>query len=506
MRKHIVFILSLLLFFMSHVKSNAQFPYQSTLISENDFTQFSSSKVTFDKYGATLTPATGSTTRGFYLNDLAFTVDRGFIIEFDYLMTGGSGFADGLALVLFDGVVTSPKMGSDGSGLGYSYKTPGSSSNVGLTKGFLAVGVDLWGAFKYRRDVGNEYRNGIRKGVSNSTLENGDPEAKNHITIRGQAGPNDQAGYPVLISQSTTNMESRTMLNFTNGLYDTKPQAPQDTPFSFKLRENTQGNENDIDASFGHDSYRRVEISMLPGKKGNNVDGYYMSVYIVHKNERSRVINDYFLPNNVEINYMEAIGSSESSNQLRSMVMKAPKTFKIGFAASTGGYNQKHIVRNLSLYMPFSPSVKDLFVDNVCRDVPIELDVLANSVGFDNNKYNGQGDIHLLGKEEFLDTYSFQFRTLVNGLYEDTAQPYIAVTDNGTYEYNPVTHKMIFVPKKGGVTVNFDQVYFTIRNKEKILENNVNLGSEQFRSNTATVRLNFGYKCNDVLMVNGNSI
>jgi len=85
MRKYIVYICSIAAFFLSNIVALAQFPYQSTLTKGDEFNQFSSSLVSFDTYGATLTPATNSTTRGFYLNDLAFTVDRGFIIEFDYL-------------------------------------------------------------------------------------------------------------------------------------------------------------------------------------------------------------------------------------------------------------------------------------------------------------------------------------------------------------------------------------------------------------------------------------
>ncbi|MVX36688.1 hypothetical protein [Myroides sp. LoEW2-1] len=502
MRKSFILIISLTLFLFCQTKLLAQFPYQSTLTSGNEFAQFNSkASVTFDKNGATLTPATGSTTRGFYLNDLAFTVNRGFIIEFDYLMTGGSGFADGLALVLFDGLVTSPQMGSDGSGLGYSYKT---SSSGGLSKGFLAVGVDLWGAFKFRRAEKDEYRNGIKNGAANSTLtnpkDNKGAEAKSHVTIRGQG--NGSKGYPVLITQSTEDFESRTQLDFSSGKYIAVP-APQETPFNFSLRENKKSNEDDIAATYGHPSYRRVEISMLPGEK-NTLKGFYLSVDVLHGSSKSRVIKDYFLPDEASIKYIEATAQNKDIEEV--LDLKAPNTFKIGFVASTGGYNQKHIVRNLSLYMPFSPSIRDLFLTDICKDVPTEIDILANSVGFDNNKYQGEGDMHDLGSSDFLDAYSFQFRTLVNGLYEDTAQPYIATTNYGTYEYNPATKKAIFTPKKGVAMPVSDQVFFTIRNKEKVLSDGTNLGSEQFRSNTGTVRLTFGVNCNEVLMVNGNSI
>lgn len=499
MRKYYLCLCSLALLLLCQFNVFAQFPYQSTLTSKEEFKQFSTSPVTFDKNGATLTVAAKNQTRGFYLNDLAFTIDRGFIIEFDYLMTGGIGFADGLALVLFDGSVVTPTMGSNGSGLGYSYKT---LSSGGLTKGFLAVGIDLWGNFKYRRAETDEYRNGIQNGIDNSTLKDGKvSEVKNHITIRGQG--DGSKGYPVLITQSTVDKNSRTMLNFTSGKYDLIPQVPQEKPFSFSVRESTVSNELDIDASFGHPSYRRIEISMLPGVK-DGVTGFYMAVDIIHGSERDRIINDYFLPKSAGIQYTEA--TSRMVNEVKTLQLEAPKTFKIGFAASTGGSSQKHIVRNLSLYIPFSPSVRDLFIEGVCKDTPSEIDILENSVGFDNNIYKGTGDIYNLGKREFLEPYSFQFRTIVNGIYENTAQPYITITEYGVYEYNPVTMKVVFTPKKDAKMPVSDQVYFTIRNKEKDLGGGVNIGNEQFTSKTSTLRLTFGYNCNDVLMVNGNSI
>lgn len=149
MRKSFILIISLTLFLFCQTKLLAQFPYQSTLTDGKEFSQLNPNRqVTFDKYGATLTTSSTNLTRGFYLNDMAFTIDRGFIIEFDYIMTGGRGFADGLSLVLFDGVVTSPKMGADGSGLGYAYKKP-TTSDGGLSKGFLAVGIDVRGILSF---------------------------------------------------------------------------------------------------------------------------------------------------------------------------------------------------------------------------------------------------------------------------------------------------------------------------------------------------------------------
>ncbi|WP_413512286.1 lectin-like domain-containing protein [Myroides odoratus] len=497
MRKDFIHFFCLLFFVLfSFSNAQAQFPYNNSIVLGDDFSDFQNvgGNVSFTPYGAELTNNT-SQTRGIYLNDLAFTIDRGFIISFDYIMTGrgsnGFGFGDGLALVLFDGSVIDPVMGANGSGLGYSYsRSLYSNGNVnGLSKGFLAVGLDLYGNFKYRMANYTEFRNGIR------TLTGED----NHVTIRGQGDL--QKGYPVLISQSVSDINKRYKLDISNGEYTSNFEAP-DTDFSFSLRENRGNDLSDIDAGFGHPSYRKVTVSMYPGLK-ESVKGFFINVEIIHGNQMNRIIKDYFIPNSSSIVYKEA--KTEGTDEYVTKVLKAPKTFKIGFTAATGGAMQVNMVRNLSVYLPFSPVVQDVLMDDVCRDKPTVIDVLANSVGFDTNLYEEEGDLHPLGKKEFLDPYSFNFMTLINGILENTVNPYLAITAAGVYEYDPVTSKVVFMPNDEGVSQASDVVYFSIRNKKKIA-NNFDLGNEQFRSKSATVKLNFGHNCNDILIINGNAI
>lgn len=462
----------------------------------DDFSDFQNigGNVSFTPYGAELTNNM-TQTRGIYLNDLAFTIDRGFIISFDYIMTGSGssqyGFGDGLALVLFDGSVMDPIMGANGAGLGYSYlRSLYVNKNVnGLSKGFLAVGLDLFGNFKNRMADDSEIRNGIR-------ILAGDD---NHVTIRGQGDLLE--GYPVLISQSVSDINKRYKLDISNGEYTSNFEAP-DTDFSFSLRENRENNLSDIGASFGHPSYRKVTVSMFPGLK-ESVKGFFINVEIVHGNQMNRIIKDYFIPNSSSIVYKEA--KDKETDEKVTKVLKAPKTFKIGFTGATGGAMQVNMVRNLSVYLPFSPVVQDVLMEDVCRDKPTLIDVLANSVGFDTNLYEEEGDSHPLGKKEFLDPYSFNFMTSINGILENTVNPYLAITAAGVYEYDPVTSQIVFMPKDEGVSQASDVVYFSIRNKKKIV-NNFDLGNEQFRSKSAAIKLNFGHKCNDILIINGNAI
>ncbi|WP_158963121.1 L-type lectin family protein [Myroides fluvii] len=474
----------------------AQFPYHNQMISGDDFSPFSNSdKVDFKTYGAELTTKENQT-KGFFLNDLVFANDRGFVLRFEYVMTGKGpgtpfGAGNGLALVLFDGSVDNPAMGASGSGIGYSYRKATSSGNAvnGLTKGMLSIGLDLYGDFKSRIINPEEFRNGI--------YTNG--REGNHVTVRGQG--DGLAGYPVLISQSVWDIGQRYQLDAETGAYSTTFDAPDNKGFSFKLRENERDNEMDSNVGFGHLSYRRVEVSMLPGKM-NALSGFFLNVDIVHGSETSRVINSYFIQTNALLIYNEAQTNTVDALVMNHVVL--PQTFRIGFIGATGSAYQKNIVRNISIYLPFSPSVKTVEVDQVCKDDATILDVLEHSVGFNSNLYSKGENLDDLGKKEYLDPYSFQFTTLVNGEFVKTTEPFIAVTSNGRYEYNPVTMQVEFVPKIGMVAKE-DQVYFNIKNKKSI-QGNTDLGGEQFRSNNAMIKLNFTYNCNDIIMVNGNSI
>lgn len=472
----------------------AQFPYTNKAILEDDFSPFSNSdKADFKSYGIELT-SKGNQTKGIYLKDLVFSSNQGFVLRFDYAMTGRGvdatdGVGNGLAVVLFDGNGDNPAMGASGSGGGFSYsKSKGGSQYPGLTKGFLSVGLDLYGDFKIRRTNSDEFRNGIY------TSEN----SGNHITIRGQG--NGVEGYPILISQSVENINQRYRLNIGTGSYSSSFDEPDKNGFSFRLKENEQDNEIDSNVSFGHPSYRRVELSMLPGTE-NNTSGFFLNVDVVHGNETSHVINSYFIPFDAFIFYKEAKTITVDELTMKRFVV--PQTFKVGFTGFTGLAYQKNIVRNISIYLPFSPLVQAVEVNEVCKDDSTIFDVLEHSVGFNSNQYTEGEVLYDLGKKEYLDPYSFQFLTLVNGSFVKTLEPFIAVTVNGRYEYNPKTTQVEFIPVIG-MSATEDQVYFNIKNKEARLEN-ADLGGEQFRSDNAMIKLNFTHNCNNIIMVNGNS-
>ncbi|WP_410877645.1 hypothetical protein [Myroides sp. DW712] len=495
MKKKICILLCSLTFFSAFNLVHAQLPYTNTAFSIDEFGLFlSSGEVKFQGKGAELTTKANET-NGIFLSDLVLVSERGFILGFDYLMTGSGGSmvdkgANGLALVVFDATEVNPTIGSKTSGLGYSYSQSYSSkfSVLGLSKGFLSVGFDLYGDSKERLTLDHEFRNGIYT----------QGRQQNHVTVRGQG--NRLEGYPVYLSQSVTNINERYKLNIETGEYLTAFEAPDPKGFSFKLRENNANNEVDSNAGFGHPSYRRVVVSLLPSSKLRE-NGFYLNVDITHGSETSRVVNSLFIPSKGNITYKEV--RSTTGDVLKTYRINCPTQFKIGFTATTGAIYQKHIVRNIYLSLPFAPLVKDVRVSAACKDHTTTFDALINSVGFDTNKYVSGQQMESLGGKEHLDLYSFQFLTQIDNKQINTLEPYVATTAAGRYEYNPKTGEVVFTPVKGMLATS-DKVYFSIKNKKKVV-GTTNLGGEQYRSEIAAIELDFTLNCNDVLMVNGGA-
>jgi len=88
-----------------------------------------------------LTPASGNKSGYAYYN-VAFPSDRGVAVTFDYASWGGSG-ADGLTFFLFDGATPTFRVGGYGGSLGYAQR----SGVLGLSRGYLGVGIDEFGNY-----------------------------------------------------------------------------------------------------------------------------------------------------------------------------------------------------------------------------------------------------------------------------------------------------------------------------------------------------------------------
>lgn len=82
---------------------------------------------------------------GYVFYNTAFSVNQGFVIDFEFASWGGSG-ADGLTLFLFDGAVTSGnfRIGDEGGSLGYAN---GCNGDDGMESAYLGVAFDEFGNF-----------------------------------------------------------------------------------------------------------------------------------------------------------------------------------------------------------------------------------------------------------------------------------------------------------------------------------------------------------------------
>lgn len=82
---------------------------------------------------------------GYVFYNTAFSVNQGFVIDFEFLSWGGSG-ADGLTLFLFNGAVTSGnfRIGDEGGSLGYAN---GCNNDDGMESAYLGVAFDEFGNF-----------------------------------------------------------------------------------------------------------------------------------------------------------------------------------------------------------------------------------------------------------------------------------------------------------------------------------------------------------------------
>jgi Bacterial lectin len=95
-----------------------------------------------------LTPASNSTEGFAYLNQ-AVPLSSGIDIKVQYQTWGKTGTvgADGLALDLFSGAITTPTAGAFGGSLGYAQGLNGATPTPGLTGGIVGIGIDENGNF-----------------------------------------------------------------------------------------------------------------------------------------------------------------------------------------------------------------------------------------------------------------------------------------------------------------------------------------------------------------------
>lgn len=244
--------------------------------------------------------------RGFVYIDVPFPSSYGLKVEFEFFIYGGIGLfqADGLSMYLFDGDTPSFSPGGFGGSLGYAQR----GNEPGLSKAYLGVGFDVFGNF------GNTTEG--RVGGFSSLDQNG--RAPNSIVLRGPGS--GFTGYPFVVGRKT--METGTDKDGFN------PGA------QFPISSGGSGTSRVTDPM--KPGYRRVNLELQPDPDGN---GFFITVTML-------VTTQDNLPRQITIFD-------------RPFNFPAPKNLKIGFAASTGGFNNFHEIRNLKVEVSADDKLQD---------------------------------------------------------------------------------------------------------------------------------------------------
>ncbi|PRY52352.1 gliding motility-associated-like protein [Arcticibacter pallidicorallinus] len=101
--------------------------------------------------------------KGFVYSTSSFPSSQGLSVDFEYYIYGGTG-ADGISLFLFDATANPFVIGGFGGSLGYAQITTTTPVSPGVSKGYLAIGLDEFGNFSNPTEGRQGGISGIRAG------------------------------------------------------------------------------------------------------------------------------------------------------------------------------------------------------------------------------------------------------------------------------------------------------------------------------------------------------
>lgn len=313
MKNALVSLSCLLLTILWALNGFAQFPYQETFkgTTASDVILGGSAVLTansgIDPNGSGYLRLTNNSTNqnGFIRSAQGFPSADGFEISFEYFTYGGSG-ADGINFFLFDSNASSIfSIGGFGGSLGYSQRADLNLS--GLSKAFIGIAFDEFGNFS----------NPVQGRVG------GPGQRPSSVTLRGdgdgvgsvQPGSIANSNYEYLTSIQTTNSSAMSAIGAGSAFQVAGGQNGRIAPGG-SLEADDPG-------------YRKARIILEPNGLGT---GFKVNVYLrlgTEPTERHIVIDHIYLPHS-----------------------PIPLNLSYGFAASTGGANNFHEIRNLRIIVP----------------------------------------------------------------------------------------------------------------------------------------------------------
>ena len=476
----------LLMVFQTQSQTYGDFPYEESLTSGSQPSNVIllatpqsgvTNAATFTTDGLLLTEDVSDQFGAVYVNDKKFGSDNGLQIEFEFYMYGGNG-ADGITFFLFDESVGAPDIGAAGGALGYAYqRSLGALSAVtersqGLTGAYLGIGLDQYGNFKNQRFKDDERKNGI----IHPTDTNEFASTKSQVTLRGAKGApintgsglrSGYTGYPVLTTQSTKNYAiGAATLDITEGSYD----------FGAGLSDDFELQTSGIATDENYANFRKCFIDLIPNPAG----GFNITVKIQHGTTISTVINSFYYPESLVYtenanpnisDYSDTPGLSPGANTTHTLNSSVPQYFRFGFAASTGGADNNHLIKNLKITLPYGAEAEPDAMEYCGNGTASSVNPLLNDLAHNTS---------LVAASTNIDPTSFQF---IDALGTSQGQSY-TISGEGTWSFNATTSLATFTPVTGFYGES------TISYNVKGLESPYN--DEAYRSNQATITATFG--------------
>lgn len=516
LRKHVLIAFGFFLLFCwstNLIEQNyGNFPYEESFLSNiqpGDVTKPASplastpNKATFTNNGLQLTPNEQYSFGGIFVNNRSFTSVNGIVIEFEYMVYGGTG-GDGLSVFLFDEQTPNPTIGAVGAGIGYAYNRAhfGQFSQLrmkGLAGAYMGVAFDAFGNFKGMRYQGESRVNGIPFSQPVSNSFNDTDNIQNQVTIRGAKGvawttipglEDGFTGYPVLITQSTMqnlgfilnyDPEQNTYIN--DGRYRRYNNFGE-APF------NINGGGQFEDES--NPAYRKAIVELFPVAAANE-GGFLVTVKIQHGGITSTIIDDYhyksatfpYPENAVTDGNTGDNGAADNlprfQARIRDITATVPEKFKMGLAASTGEKTNFHFIKNLRITLPRAAEAYDDYIEEQKGVTSVTIDPLENDLA-----YTGIIERYQVGSVEYINKNTFRFR-VSDG--QPTPNPYLYTEVGvGTWTYNPATGILTFVPLSsftGEATINYD-----IKGGLNDTAQELPYSDEAYRSLPATITVN----------------
>lgn len=468
-----------------YAQNYGDFPYEESFLSgtkPNDVDAVNTT-VKFTTEGLQLTPAQLSTNGAVFIKNRLFTSELGINLEFEYMIHGGTG-GDGFSVFLFDRNAT-PRIGAKGAGIGYAYNLthPGKSDlngekAPGLNGAYLGIAFDIFGNYKGMRFQNDSRVSGIPYGNSYSYQIDTRYNTQNHITLRGAQGAGidnyqtkDYSGYPVLISQATTNPQYKIILNDKGNNVDPFYDVSINNEFT---PINISGGGKFVNRS--NSAYRKAFIELFPAEKSEG-GGFYITVKIEHNGGVETIIKDYHYKE--EFDYRETVTTysynRESARDPIKTRMNAtvPESFLLGFAASTGEKTNYHVIKNMRITLPRHAEANDDYL-MIYKGRRAELYPLENDIAYEGAIRRDQ-----VGSKDHLDKSSFYFVSSTGTILSNTV-----TTSEGTWQHMTDANgelKVQFTPVPG-----FEGI---AEIKYRVKGQGTPYGDEAYRSLPVTIRV-----------------